>query len=89
MSDPTPDSPINQPEAKTGWGPWLWQHLPALLYGWFWFGMFLCGFLAPADRVLELQSGLITKGWHLSVMAIAFGSPILTLYWLRMSGRWR
>jgi hypothetical protein len=59
---------------------WLKEHLPALLFGWFWVGMILCGLLAPADRVLELQSGLITEGWHLSVMAGVFGTVILSLY---------
>jgi hypothetical protein len=68
---------------------WVTLHLPALLYGWFWFGMFLCGLLAPPERVALLESGLVTEGWHLSLMACLFGCPILTAYWLRMSGRWR
>ncbi len=59
-------------------------HLPVLLYGWFWLGMFLCGLLAPVDRVLHLQSGLITEGWHLSLLSVLFGLPVLVLYWWRM-----
>ncbi|MEE2780093.1 MAG: hypothetical protein VYE15_06200 [Myxococcota bacterium] len=69
-------------------GSWVFTHLPALLYGWFWVGMFLCGLLAPADRVLALDSALIQEGWHLSLMACVLGIPPLTAYWLRMSGRW-
>jgi hypothetical protein len=68
---------------------WIELHLPALLYGWFWIGMVLSGLLAPTERVAMLESGLITEGWHLSLMACCFGIPILGAYWLRMSGRWR
>lgn len=68
---------------------WVTLHLPALLYGWFWIGMVLSGLLAPPERVAMLESGLITEGWHLSLMACCFGIPILGAYWLRMSGRWR
>jgi len=68
---------------------WLELHFPALLYGWFWVGMMLCGLLAPVERVALLESGLVTEGWHLSVMCLLFGGPILGAYWLRMSGRWR
>ena len=63
--------------------------LPALLYGWFFFGMFLSGFLAPLERVQGLESGLVSEGWHLSVLAALLGTPVLVAYWLRMSGRWK
>ena len=53
-------------------------------YGWFWFGMFLCGILAPAERVTALESGVITQGWHLSLLSVLFGLPVLVLYWWRM-----
>ena len=62
---------------------WLVVHLPAILYGWFWFGLFLCGLLAPAERVALLESSLVTQGWHLSLMTCVFGIPILVLYHLR------
>ena len=62
----------------------LLVHLPAILYGWFFFGMFLCGLLAPDHRVAELESSLVTQGWHLSAMACLFGIPILTAYWWRV-----
>lgn len=67
---------------------WFKTHLPALLYGWFWFGMFLCGLIAPSERVLALESSLLSQGWHLSLLAVLLGTPIGIAYWLRMSGRW-
>ena len=79
-------SPENQ--ASQGLGQWLLTHLPALLYGWFWVGMALCGLLAPDHRVAALESALVQEGWHLSVMASVLGVPPLVAYWLRMSGRW-
>ena len=81
--------PAHDTSPTPGLRGWLGLHLPALLYGWFWFGMVLCGLLAPEDRVAELQSGLIQQGWHLSVLALCLGTPPLIAYWLRMSGRWR
>ena len=68
---------------------WLNRHFQALLYGWFFFGMFLCGLLASDERVAALESGLVTRGWHLSVMAACLGTPVIVMYWLRMSGRWK
>ena len=59
---------------------WIEIHFPALLYGWFWIGMALCGLLAPPERVAMLESGLVTEGWHLSVMCLVFGGSILGLY---------
>ena len=38
-----------EPDLARGPGAWIGRHLPALLYGWFFFGMFLCGFLAPDE----------------------------------------
>ncbi len=63
---------------------WLQVHLPAVLYGWFWFGMFLCGFLAPPERVALLESAVITEGWHLSAMSVVLGLPVVLLYIHRM-----
>ncbi len=74
---------------SSGHKAWLSRHFPALLYGWFFFGLFLCGLLAPQERVRELESGLVSEGWHLSLMALVFGGTVLGAYWLRMSGRWR
>ena len=65
---------------------WLRVQLPALLYGWFWIGMALSGLFAPEERVADLGSEWITEGWHLSVMALAFGLTTLGLYSWRMRG---
>ena len=73
-----------EPDLARGSGAWIGRHLPALLYGWFFFGMFLCGFLAPDDRVAGLESGLITEGWHLSAMSVVLGLPVVLLYIHRM-----
>ena len=76
------------PPRTQSWAAWFELHLPIILYGWFFFGMVLCGFLAPEHRVRELESSLVTKGWHLSLLALLLGSPGVIGYWLRMSGRW-
>lgn len=70
----------------TAHSSWLVVHLPIVLYAWFWFGMFLCGFLAPAERVAMLESGVITAGWHLSAMSVVLGLPVVLLYIHRMKG---
>ena len=86
MSDPQSSPRESLPEyAPVNLRQWLLRHLPVLLYGWFWFGMVLCGFLAPADRVQGLESTLITEGWHLSLMAGIFSAIIFVFYWWRTS----
>ena len=77
------DEPL-EPTRNAGLGPWLQLHLPALLYAWFWLGMFLCGLLAPGDRVTGLDSALVQEGWHLSVMCCVMGLPVVALYVRRM-----
>jgi len=62
----------------------LKTHLPALLYGWFWVGLALSGWFAPQHRVTELGSDWVTKGWHLSLMALIFGGVTLGFYLWRM-----
>ena len=81
----SPSSTSNSPPTSPAWI----RHFPAILYGWFFFGLFLCGLLAPEERVLELESKWVTEGWRLSAMALVFGGGVLTLYILRVSGRWR
>jgi hypothetical protein len=63
---------------------WLTLHLPALLYGWFWFGMMVSGLLAPTERVIELDSAVLQEGWHLSLLALVLGAPPVLLYIRRM-----
>jgi hypothetical protein len=90
MSTPSPHS--EGPASSSKKKPvrlWLKRYLPALLYGWFWFGMLLSALVAPQDRVDGLESSLVTEGWHLSMMAGLFGGVILLVYWLRVSGRWK
>ncbi len=65
------------------------RHVHVLLYAGFWLSMAIYGLVAPPDRVAMLGSSLVTEGWHLSAMALCLGGPVLWLYWLRMSGRWR
>ena len=74
------------PRPSTSPEPWIVRHFAIVLYGWFFFGMFLCGLLAPPDRVAELGSGLITAGWHLSVLALTLALPVLLLYRRRLQG---
>ena len=72
------------PEQRSSLGARLQLHLPAVLFAWFWLGMFLCGLLAPADRVVGLDSALVQEGWHLSVMCCVLGLPVVVLYVWRM-----
>ena len=39
------------------------------------------------ERVAVLESGLVREGWHLSVMALCFGGPVVALYGFRMWSR--
>jgi hypothetical protein len=84
ISHPTNHDSLPETVPRNLW-QWFVRHLPALLYGWFWFGMVLCGLLAPKGRVQELESSLVTEGWHLSLMAGVFGAAILSIYYWRMS----
>jgi hypothetical protein len=79
-SQPAHDAP-----RSPGLRGWIGVHLPALLYGWFWLGMMASGLLAPTERVVELQSSILQKGWHISVLALLLGTPPVLLYIWRMS----
>jgi len=63
------------------------HHTHALLYAGFWLSLASYGLLAPPERVAMLESGLVTEGWHLTLMALCFGGPVLLGYVLRMRGR--
>jgi len=60
------------------------NHLHVILYTYFWFGLFVCGLSAPDQRVAELHSSLVTKGWHLSLLSLVLVLPVPVVYWLRM-----
>ncbi|MBU2488446.1 MAG: hypothetical protein KKA60_03550 [Proteobacteria bacterium] len=62
----------------------LKYHLHVILYVYFWFGLFVCGLAAPDGRVEELGSGLISRGWHLSLLSVVLVLPIPILYAWRM-----
>ena len=62
----------------------LKDHLHIILYAYFWFGLFLCGLAAPEQRVLELESSVITKGWHLSLLSLVLILPVVVIYYFRM-----
>jgi hypothetical protein len=62
----------------------LTNHIHILLYAGFWISLASYGIQAPPDRILLLESQLITKGWHLTLLAFCFGTPVLALYWWRM-----
>ena len=58
-------------------------HLHAVLYTYFWFGLFVCGLVAPSDRVAALETDLISEGWHLSLISVFLILPVPVLYLLR------
>lgn len=62
----------------------LQYHLHIVLYTYFWFGLLICGLTAPDERVAQLQSEVITKGWHLSLLSLVLILPVPVLYGIRM-----
>lgn len=63
----------------------LIKHAAILLYAGFWISLSGYGLLAPPERVRLLESGLVTQGWHLSLMALSFGAPVIVGYVFAMS----
>ena len=59
------------------------KHIHILLYAGFWLSMINYGLLAPPERLSLLESSIITKGWHLSLMGVLFGLPVIILYAFR------
>jgi len=64
----------------------LEKHLHVLLYAGFWISLGSYGLVAPDHRVAELGSELVTKGAHLSLIALLLGAPPLLFYCWRMRG---
>lgn len=63
---------------------WLLRyHFHAMLFFYIWFGLVVCGLAAPEARVEQLGSGLITKGWHLSVLSTLLVFPWPVIYFIR------
>jgi len=62
----------------------LKYHLHVALYTYFWFGLFVCGLVAPPDRVAALETDLISKGWHLSILSLVLILPVPIIYCIRM-----
>ncbi|MDP8255340.1 MAG: hypothetical protein P9M14_06290 [Candidatus Alcyoniella australis] len=65
-------------------GRFLKYHLHVALYTYFWFGLFVCGLLAPDDRIRALDTNLISHGWHLSLLSMLLVLPVPIIYLLRM-----
>jgi hypothetical protein len=63
---------------------WLIRyHFHAMLFFYVWFGLVLCGLAAPETRVEQLDSCLVNKGWHLSVLSTLLVLPWPVIYFLR------
>lgn len=60
------------------------DHLHIVLYFYFWFGLFVCGLAAPQERVAQLGSGVVQKGWHLSALSLVLILPVPVIYFVRM-----
>ena len=58
-------------------------HFHAILFFYIWFGLFICGLAAPSERVVELGSAVITKGWHLSLLSTLIVLPWPIIYLIR------
>ena len=61
-------------------------HLHIALYTYFWFGLFVCGLVAPSDRIAALETDLISEGWHLSLISVFLILPVPIIYFIRI---WR
>ena len=64
-------------------------HFHVILFFYVWFGLFICGLVAPPERVAELGSGLVTRGWHLSLLSalIVLPWPIIYIIRFKLAGK--
>jgi hypothetical protein len=60
------------------------DHIHVVLYSYFWLGLFICGLAAPQERVAQLGSGVIQRGWHLSLLSMVLLLPVPIIYFFRM-----
>ncbi len=60
------------------------EHFHILVYFYFWLGVFVGGFVAPKDRILLLESEVITEGWHLSALSLVLVFPVFIIYYIRV-----
>ncbi|MFA6034464.1 MAG: hypothetical protein WC889_16305 [Myxococcota bacterium] len=58
-------------------------HLHAMLFFYVWLGLFVCGLVAPDERVAGLGSSVVTRGWHLSLLSVLLVLPWPVLYAIR------
>jgi hypothetical protein len=63
---------------------WLLRyHFHVMLFLYVWFGLVVCGLLAPDARVEQLGSSLVTRGWHLSLLSTLLVFPWPVIYFIR------
>ena len=60
------------------------DHLHAILYSYFWLGLFVGGLVAPEKRVLGLESDWLIQGSQLTFLSLILVLPAPIIYILRM-----
>ena len=60
------------------------DHLHAILYSYFWLGLFVGGLVAPEKRVLDLESDWLIQGSQLTFLSLILVLPAPIIYILRM-----
>ena len=60
------------------------DHLHAILYSYFWLGLFVGGLVAPEERVLQLESDWLIHGTQLTFLSLILVLPALIIYISRM-----
>ena len=60
------------------------DHLHAILFSYFWLGLFVGGLVAPAERVWRLESQLVTEGWQLTLLSMVLVLPAPLFYIFRI-----
>lgn len=60
------------------------NHLPFILFSYFFLGVIVGGFFATQDRVELLNSTLLTSGSNISIIAFIIYLPILFYYLIKV-----